>query len=343
VSSSTDRPSTISPMQLKLNNIFTGSRLKRFYSNTRPVSKILHHEWIVGGKVVPDTDVSKRKTVLFLHGLLGNGKNLRSPAKKLTSSHPNLSALVLDIRGHGNSHQTATNPLSTARQSSSAHTIESCSHDIIDTVQALNLTGTEHSPIGVVGHSLGGRCALQYTHSLIKQQQNAVSPPEHTWLLDTVPGKAHESVAQVVKAISSVPIPVKDKKELVQILTHDNGLDLSIASWMTTNLKPSSDGGFEFIFDLDVAQSILDDFPKQDFISMVQDCLVSAKGKNKLHLVIAGKNSAWTDEIVTQLHNMNSTMIDGSMLEMTTLTKAGHWVHVDDLEGLMEILERGFK
>jgi len=298
---------------------------------------------------VPNADISNKRTVLFLHGLLGNGKNLRSPAKKLTLSHPNISALVLDIRGHGKSNQPITTSLKSARQSpitpsSSPHTIQSCSEDIIETVQALNLTGTDHSPIGVVGHSLGGRCALQYSHCLITQQHNAVHPPAHTWLLDTVPGKAHESVAQVVKAISSVPIPVKDKKELVRTLTQESGLDLSIASWMTTNLKPTSNNdGFEFIFDLDVAQSILYDFPKQDFFSMVEECLVSTKGENKLHLIMAGKNSAWTVNIVAQLQSMNSAMIDGSMLEMTTLPKAGHWVHVDDLEGLMEIIERSFK
>lgn len=274
---------------------------------------------------------------------------MRSPAKKLTLSHPNLSALVLDIRGHGKSHQPITTNLkslgkSPIAPSSSPHTIRSCAQDIIETVQALNLTGTDHSPIGVVGHSLGGRCALQYTHSLIKEKHNGVLAPTHTWLLDTVPGKAHESVAQVVKAISSVPIPIKDKKELIRTLTHDNGLDLSIASWMTTNLKPTSnDDGFEFIFDLDVAHSILEDFPKQDFFSMIKDCLVSTKGKNKLHLIMAGKNSAWTDDILAQLQSMNSTIIDGSMLQMTTLPKAGHWVHVDDLEGLMEIIERSFK
>jgi len=262
---------------------------------------------------------------------------------------------VLDLRGHGRSHLSptplnATQGLSTP---SSSHTIQSCSQDIIDTVEALNLTGTDHSPIGVVGHSLGGRCALQYTHQLLKQQQlqpsNTVTlhPPKHTWLLDTVPGKAHESVSQVVEAISSVPMPVDNKKELVRILTKEKGLDLAIASWMTTNLKRkkshSGEDGFEFIFDLDVAQSILNDFPNQDFLGTVQECLVSAQGKHKMHLVMAGKNSAWTDDIVGQLHQMNSTMADNSMLEMVTLPKAGHWVHIDDLEGLMKVLNSGFR
>lgn len=139
-------------------------------------------------------------------------------------------------------------------------------------------------------------------------------------------------------------MPVKNKKELVRILTQEKGLDLAIASWMTTNLKKSqSDVGFEFIFDLDVAQSILDDFPNQDFFGMVQECLAAAQGENRIHLVMAGKNSAWTKEIISQLQQMNSTMADHSRLEMVSLPKAGHWVHIDDLEGLMNVLELGFE
>jgi len=347
----------IAPILLRRSNMFARNRLQRHYSNTARLSGILHHEWIVEGKVVSNTEIDKRRTVLFLHGLLGNGKNLRSPAKRLTLAHPSLSALVIDLRGHGLSHQPHTaNTTQRPSTPASPHTIQNCAQDIIETVQALNLTGTDHSPIGVVGHSLGGRCALQYTHQLLKQQQRqpdgtsttatstTVCSPKHTWLLDTVPGEAHGSVAQVVNAISSVPMPVKNKKELVRILTQEKGLDLAIASWMTTNLKKSqSDVGFEFIFDLDVAQSILDDFPNQDFCGMVQDCLVAAQGGNKIHLVMAGKNSAWTEDIIAQLQQMNSTMADHSRLEMVSLPKAGHWVHIDDLEGLMNVLERGFE
>lgn len=345
----------ITPMLLMRNNSFRSNKLQRQFSNTTQLSQVLHHEWIVKGEVVSNTEIGKSGTVLFLHGLLGNGKNLRTPAKKLTLTHPNLSALVLDLRGHGRSHQhqNLLNTTQRSSTSSSPNTIHSCAQDIIETVQTLNLTGSDHSPIGVVGHSLGGRCALQYTHQLIEQnhlQSSAtpaaatVYPPKHTWLLDTVPGNAHKSVAQVVEAVSSISMPVKNKKELVHILTRDKGLDMAIASWMTTNLEKSVDeDGFEFIFDLDVAQSILDDFPNQDFLRLVQECLLVAKGESKIHLVMAGKNAAWSEDIVAQLHQMNSMMAEKSMLEMSILPDAGHWVHIDDLKGVMNIIESGFE
>ena len=49
---------------------FHGGRIIR--SNR---GRLLHHEWIVDGKVMPmDHHDDHRRTVIFLHGLLGNGK-----------------------------------------------------------------------------------------------------------------------------------------------------------------------------------------------------------------------------------------------------------------------------
>mmetsp|Transcript_20063 Transcript_20063/g.24721 ORF Transcript_20063/g.24721 Transcript_20063/m.24721 type:complete len:201 (+) Transcript_20063:54-656(+) len=167
----------------------------RLFSNTIPLqsSTFLHHEWIIDGKVIPGTPSindkdgirglhNGRRTVIFLHGLLGSGKNLRNPAKKLTQSYPDdIAALLLDLRGHGNSnHDPNLRPLQPP------HTIHNCAFDIIQTMTTLGLTGENHSPIGCVGHSFGGRCALQYLHTLTMQNKhdnNAVLPPKHTWLL----------------------------------------------------------------------------------------------------------------------------------------------------------------
>jgi hypothetical protein len=57
----------------------TSPRAKRYFSAFD--GRKLHHEWIVDGKVIPQSDHTiandcgiTRRTVIFLHGLLGSGK-----------------------------------------------------------------------------------------------------------------------------------------------------------------------------------------------------------------------------------------------------------------------------
>jgi len=327
--------------------------IKRNFNSTLVTnSGVLHHEWIIGGKVVPENDTMKSNTVIFLHGLLGNSKNLRGPAKRLTAHHPHTSALLLDLRGHGNStsfYRKKQKPYSTALPN--PHTISSSALDIIETLQFLGLTGKQYSPVGVVGHSFGGRCALQYLHTLTTSQQQPspykVLPPKHTWLLDTVPGVAHKSVDDVFHAICKIPRPISSKKELVRMMIEDEDIDPEIAAWMTTNLY-KVDKGFDFIFDLDVVKLLLNDFPNQDFIGMLSDysnIMEKRNNHSKIHMVIAGKNRAWTDEILLRLKDIKCRIRNSKqpLLDLVFLENAGHWVHIDDLDGLMNAMNNSFE
>lgn len=253
------------------------------------------------------------------------------------------------------------------------HTIYDCALDIIETTAKLNLIGEQNSPVGIVGHSFGGRCALQYVytlkfneynqnnHSLNNHDDNSIKsnkviiPPKCTWLLDTVPGKAHSSVSNVIQALTNINLAtIKSKQDLVTVLTSEHKIDKSIANWMTTNLRKNNETNrFEFMFDLDVAKSVLNDFPKQDFMKLIED--TTSRNSNgsrnhqnsndsfhgssqKVYLVMAGKNSAWTSDIVTDLQHLQQHQ----ELELVSLPNAGHWVHVDDLDGLMNAMEECF-
>ena len=336
-------------------------------SHQRAIGRVLHHEWIIDGKLVqassspspsPSTDTDT-DTVVFLHGLLGNGKNLRTPAKKLTEETGGaVAALMIDLRGHGQS--------AMSERYAPPHSIHNCSMDVIDTLKALHLTGT-NSPVGVVGHSFGGRCALGYHHTLLKQYQQQAStntntststsestivlPPKHCWILDSCPGKVHSSVANVIAAVSSIQMPISSKKELVRILTNEKNIDLAIASWMTTNLQKAGQGqgqGFDFMFDLDVVKDILENFPQQDMMGMLRDCIEMGKNTSTIHKIIAARNSAWTNDILQELETIRRESDDSSSssssppsLNLVTLD-AGHWVHIDDLDGLMKSMTTAF-
>ena len=278
---------------------------------------------------------------------------------------------MLDLRGHGSTSAKDTLGLSTLSDDHhrTVHSLQSCADDVIHTVQELGLVGPVDSPVGVVGHSFGGRTALQYVHTLLHPhgtspadvhhpEDDEVHPPYVTYILDAVPGEAHKSVADVVDTVSDVPMPIGSKKELLSTLMGTYGVDEPTALWMTTNLVkcPNGSGGFVWTFDLDVIEQILDDFPQQNFMELTRSIgaryinhpggIGSGGRKSRLGLVMAGKNAAWTPSVMEELE---ATLRERSLpshdpfLTMHTLENAGHNVHVDDLDGLMRLLENGLR
>jgi len=251
----------------------------------------------------------------------------------------------LDARGHGSSTSFNNNKY----KFEEPHTMSNCAMDVIETVRYLNLTmgstnDTNQSPVGVIGHSFGARVALEYTHALACNNTSyGISPPSQTWLLDSVPGKAQSSVAHVIQAVSSVSIPISGKKELVEDLTKNKGVDPAIAAWMTTNLIPCTDGsgGFQFAFDMKIVLSILESFPKQDFYQLLRQLekvdAIKSPSSLELNLVRALKNDAWSKDVMTQFEQF-----DKGFLKIHSLN-TGHWVHVDDLAGLLDVMQSGFQ
>uniref|UniRef100_A0A7S2XLX0 AB hydrolase-1 domain-containing protein n=1 Tax=Attheya septentrionalis TaxID=420275 RepID=A0A7S2XLX0_9STRA len=319
-----------------------------FISTTRVLGKepmVLHHEWISNGQVVPSqSDDEKKSVVVMLHGLLGNGKNLRTPAKVLTKENDNLSALLLDLRGHGNSNPT-----------SSEHSdFQLLARDVLHTLDSLGLHSNQ-SPISWIGHSLGGRVALQSLHHLIDKKQEEstagrmVQLPKTVWIWDSVPGLVHEDVKQVVGALESVPMPFlgKRKADLVNVLVNEKGLSKPIAQWAASSLEPT-ENGFVFSFDLKVARNLLDNFHEQNYMEILhgarQHHSESVKNNSgtitsKIHIVMADRNPSWTPEILQQLKSIHHDDDETPFLGLHTLPKAGHWVHVDNLSGLVQIMQ----
>ena len=362
----------------------------------------LAYEWIVDGKVVaPSSSLSsygvsvvtnsttvpstttKKEVIVFLHGLLGNSKNLHTPAKRLTRSlGSDYAVLLLDVRGHGHSSLSSFDR---------PHSFRNCVMDIFQTLHPLGLVG-RNSPMTICGHSLGGRIALEYSHTLslasmaasssssanTKEKQKAEKDtsaadnninhddddiitlgqkfniPKQTWILDSVPGIADPSVHGVLRAISSIPLPVPSKKWLVDtLISKPYNLELHLSRWIMTNLHDKNDGrGLRWVFDLDIANELIMNFDNQDFVNMISNITstpdpYSSTLSSSVHLVMAGKNKNWTEEIVSKFKSIHtyrreeessSLYPTQSLFQMHKLEKAGHWVHVDDLEGLLRLM-----
>lgn len=270
---------------------------------------LLHHELVTAPGATPS------KAVIFLHGILGSGANLRSHAKKLVQVKPHYAAVLMDLRAHGASLGVE-----------GADTVESCARDVAQTARTLTL------PVAaIVGHSFGGKVALAFAKEH-PEVENVVT-------LDSAPGprpdaRGSETTAQVIALLESLrgPWPTRDA------FTKDveaHGLGRGIAQWLAMNLERRDDG-FHFRLELSRIRALLDDYLQVDLWPLVERSAHERAGP-AFHLVIGTRSKVYEHADLVHAHVLES----GSGGHVTVdLLDAGHWVHVDDPGGVSAVLEK---
>jgi esterase len=269
---------------------------------------MLHHEF-----VRPESGTPSR-SFLFLHGILGSGTNLRSIARALVRADASYQAVLVDLRGHGRS----TMP-------PGAQTLEACADDVAALVRTLELPTR-----GVLGHSFGGKVAMTLAH-----RRGALADElSHVVLVDSMPGARHggrgsENVLVVIDALDEVPRHVTLREHFIEALVA-KGQTRAIASWLAMSLRRTDDG-FEMAFDLPAIRALLEDYFTRDLWPLFDD--EPPRDTPRLHQVI-GERSAVFDaddrEHAARLAREGRATLD--------VLPAGHWVHVDDPDGLVRAL-----
>lgn len=264
--------------------------------------------------IVQAPDSQPVASVLFLHGILGSGRNLRTLATRLCQQLPRLRVVLVDLRCHGDS-VGAPPP----------HTVQACAQDLVTLVQHL---GTQ--PAAVIGHSFGGKVALTYA------RENTDTTLRQVWTLDTPPGLHAAAdpdelgVAQVVDLLEGVPLPLSSRQALVDILT-GLGTPAPLAQWMTTNVKPVSPSepasGLTWKFDLAGVRELLASYVATDLWPVLEN---PPPGLH-LHVVRAAREARWTPAILQRLHALPAAVQVHSL-------DTGHWLHAEDPDGLLALL-----
>jgi pimeloyl-ACP methyl ester carboxylesterase len=273
----------------------------------------LHHQHVTAPGAEPT------KWTYTIHGILGRGGNWRSFARKLVAARPDWGALLVDLREHGKS-LGAPPP----------HTVRAAALDLVDLAGVLEADGKHIR--GIVGHSLGGKVALRY---------RALSDERllQTWVIDATPGadpnatfgpRGIDTTVGVLRVLEHIPVEVASRKAFMDEAV-SRGLSEPMAAWLAMNWE-SSGSVYARRIDLASMRALLEDYYAQDLWQVVED----ERLPGELHVVVAGKSSAVSASDRVTLASLEAT--GGGKLAVHDLPTAGHWVHVDALDELVDLV-----
>lgn len=237
---------------------------------------------------------------LLVHGFLGAGRNLGGLARAWSHQDPSRTFVMPDLTGHGFSP-----PLPPGA------TLETMAKDL---VELLPSQGTAE----IVGHSLGGRVAL----AALRLAPERIS---RVTLLDIAPGPVPASISEgsrVLKALLDAPQTAADRETFRHSLL-SSGLEPAIAEWVMTNLRPGGDG---YVWRID-ARALAEAAPRSNAVDLWD--VVESRG-TRIRAIRGGRSPYVTSDDVRRF--------EAAGVEVATLPEAGHFVHVDALAALVELL-----
>ena len=236
--------------------------------------------------------------LLFLHGALGRGGNWRSIARRVVDARPSFGAALVDLRAHGAS-QGMPGP----------NTIAQAAIDLDGVV----LPG----PVGgVIGHSLGGKIALA------SLGRRAVA---ETWVIDANPGigmNVHSATREVVGALKAAGEVFASRREFGDRMT-ELGFG-ALAEGLATNLV-RNEQSFRLALDLPAIEALIDDYAATDLWPIVERPPPEARVQ-----VVVGRRSG----MFSAADRERLAATPARVHELDT----GHWVHVDDPDGMVRLL-----
>ena len=248
-----------------------------------------------------------RRWFTMLHGFLGAGRNWRTVARRVVEAMEDWGGLLVDLRLHGRS--TGFPP---------PHTIQAAADDL----EAL-AAHIGHRPSAVLGHSFGGKVALQYL-------RQATVPPDQVWVFDSTPdvGDPGGGVRETLGLLREVSGPFASRQEAIAALTR-RGLEERTAVWLATNLEQRSDG-VAWRPDLDALDELLRSFFTTDLWPVVDD----PPQASEIHFVKADRSGLLTESASERILRAGETT--GRVF--LHVLSGGHWLNADNPDGLVELM-----
>jgi pimeloyl-ACP methyl ester carboxylesterase len=237
--------------------------------------------------------------LVILHGLFGMLDNWQTLARKWAKTHH---VVLLDLRNHGRSFHTDEMNYAVMAE------------DVAATLEDMGIDECE-----LLGHSMGGKVAMQTALTYPELVKKLV-------VVDIVPRRYHPGHNAVFAALSTLdPATITDRKaaaEKMSVHLADPGVQL----FLLKNLARNPAGGFRWRMNLPA-------------ISASYDQLIGPVGQlgdeyDGPALFIRGANSGYVQDEDLELIQI---LFPKATLE--TVAKAGHWVHAEQPEALLAVVD----
>jgi len=235
--------------------------------------------------------------VIILHGLLGSSDNWRAISKRLS---PNYQIYTVDLRNHGQSPH------------SEVMTYPAMADDLGELLERQKI-----SECYVIGHSLGGKVAMQFATIHPERVRKLV-------IVDIAPKAYPPSQRATLAALEQLEL--KTFESFVEI---DASLapaipEVAVRQFLMKNIARVPSGGFQWRIDLAAIAKSYDQLTKP---------IVPATSYDKPTLFMRGGRSDYIAE--TDLPLIRSTF---PRAELVTIANAAHWLHAEAPDEFLEIV-----
>jgi pimeloyl-ACP methyl ester carboxylesterase len=176
-----------------------------------------------------------------------------------------------------------------------------------------------------MGHSFGGKVALAYAG-------RAGVELEQVWVLDSNPGASGPDIgAEVSRALTRLgeaPGPFESREAATRAL-QARGVRRGTARWLASNYERRN-GSYVLKLDVRALEDLLSDYFEKDYWPFLADGQVPPV----VHLVIAEES----DRSRPELRRRAASLEPPTRTRTHVLPNAGHWLHVDNPAGLVELV-----
>jgi pimeloyl-ACP methyl ester carboxylesterase len=152
------------------------------------------------------------------------------------------------------------------------HTLSTAADDLARLAAAVG------PPELLLGHSMGGKVALQYAARAAASSSSSSSHSPHlaVWALDSVPGGASgdpHAVGAVLAAVGSLPSEVPSRAWLAEALK--GRVPPATAAWLASSLEPlpgaPPTGPLRWVFHLEGALAMYDSYKGSECVARLRD------------------------------------------------------------------------
>lgn len=242
-------------------------------------------------------EYGKGPPVIFLHGLLGSKANMTGVARSLADRYH---SFVVELRNHGESFHHSSMTYGTMAADLGGFMDD---HDI-DTAS-------------IVGHSMGGKCAMQFALSFPERVEKLV-------VVDIAP-KRYRDPAWVgyLQSMQSLDLENLGTRKDADLLLRASISDPVYRHFLLSNLVKREDGTYHWKPNLEAISSALEHI----------SATVTGSGCDVATLFIKGELSDYIKDEDTELINQLFPQA-----EIVSIPDAGHLVHIEARDRFRQLL-----